>query len=767
MRIRRIILLLLALGVIVAGLWKWNDSRARAARRLAAWEARQEDEAANHPQSLSQTDIYPVVYPIPQPEIGPVDEQAWIESIRRVGPNRWYVKGGPVHLEAVPGAIVVAQTAQGHKAIRGTINRLSALQNRPTAWTPVPLFPPFGAVEDRILAALAQPSSIECVEKPLVEVLNDLSKRHGIPIRILNQKLEEAGIEPDTPISKQLDGIALRSLLETLLSELELSFLVREGELLITTPEDAESQLVLVAYPVHDLVGLEDHSATGTALTDLIESTIAPQGWDSVGGPGWQCKILDGWLIVSQTQYVHEVIGQLLQQLRSALHNDDDQMAFRARRPWSSAEERLYAALGQVMKFQFNETPLNQVVDFLRAEQPGVRIVLNSKRLEESGIKIDVPITCDLPPATLGEQLDLILKQHGLKYEIRDDLIHITSEGDADSRLEMVVYDTRLLIDPEFGILDKHQLRSLIVDLIEPDSWVRAVGETSIRTYRGLLFVNHTDTAQLRIERLLHAMETHCMPGMPSVPPLVRIEQPAAGKLLEEKLQTVVDIDYCGVPVRRVLEDLAARLDFPVWTDEVEVSTVWPGAPSAFGFPSPGGGAADVDYPNVLDAPVSLSAKGITLSGALDRLLRPCGLHASPRGHVLWVTADSYPLTWRPEVRLYNLGALSPHQDPQVVLDTLRALQIVPISQPSQRPYRQPLENVRLVAGSWLAARLPPEHHAVLEDWLIEQLTGNKPQRAVEREALLRELEVWNAIERDFEAARLQQALPFDNEGPP
>ena len=52
-------------------------------------------------------------------------------------------------------------------------------------------------------------------------------------------------------------------------------------------------------------------------LIDLITATIAPQTWDTVGGPGSiQPFETNLTLVVSQTQEVHEQIADLLQQLR-------------------------------------------------------------------------------------------------------------------------------------------------------------------------------------------------------------------------------------------------------------------------------------------------------------------------------------------------------------------------------------------------------------------------------------------------------------------
>jgi general secretion pathway protein D len=53
------------------------------------------------------------------------------------------------------------------------------------------------------------------------------------------------------------------------------------------------------------------------SLIELITTTVAPQTWDSVGGPGSIAPFANNLsLVVSQTQEVHEQIADLLQQLR-------------------------------------------------------------------------------------------------------------------------------------------------------------------------------------------------------------------------------------------------------------------------------------------------------------------------------------------------------------------------------------------------------------------------------------------------------------------
>ena len=111
-----------------------------------------------------------------------------------------------------------------------------------------------GGSETRIFEELNRNTTVDFVETPLQQAIDFLEANHNIPIEINTKKLEEAGIQIDTPISKNLKGITLRSALRLILGELELTYVVRDEVLQITTPEDAESRLITKVYPVGDLV---------------------------------------------------------------------------------------------------------------------------------------------------------------------------------------------------------------------------------------------------------------------------------------------------------------------------------------------------------------------------------------------------------------------------------------------------------------------------------------------------------------------------------
>jgi len=184
--------------------------------------------------------------------------------------------------------------------------------------------PGAGKAEQRIEAALNGPTVLVANETPLEDVIASLRDQHRIPIEIDTGALDDVGIGTDSPITRNLKGISLRSALRLMLKELELTYVICDEVLLITTPEEAESELATVVYPVRDLVRYCDAEGKQWAdfdtLIDMITSSIAPQAWDTVGGPG----SIEGMqygdadvIVLSQTQDVHREIVSLLDKLRS------------------------------------------------------------------------------------------------------------------------------------------------------------------------------------------------------------------------------------------------------------------------------------------------------------------------------------------------------------------------------------------------------------------------------------------------------------------
>lgn len=111
-----------------------------------------------------------------------------------------------------------------------------------------------GPAERKILEQLDAPTTLEFIETPLQDVIEYLKDLHDIEIQIDTKALDDVGIGSDTPITRNLKGVSLRSALRLMLRELDLTYMIENEVLLITTPEEAETRLSTKVYPVADLV---------------------------------------------------------------------------------------------------------------------------------------------------------------------------------------------------------------------------------------------------------------------------------------------------------------------------------------------------------------------------------------------------------------------------------------------------------------------------------------------------------------------------------
>jgi len=187
---------------------------------------------------------------------------------------------------------------------------------------------------ERIKQALAESlksSGLEFTDEPLENVVNFLQDEYGIPIQLDVPALEGAGLTADEPMTVNLQNISLRSAIRLLLKPKNLTYIIRNEVLIITTPEVAEHELVVCVYEVRDLVTVfprraktkGDKSATADfdSLIDAITSCVHTETWSENGGGEANIRPLpsSGLLIVSQTQAVHEGIADLLSVIRATL----------------------------------------------------------------------------------------------------------------------------------------------------------------------------------------------------------------------------------------------------------------------------------------------------------------------------------------------------------------------------------------------------------------------------------------------------------------
>ncbi len=170
------------------------------------------------------------------------------------------------------------------------------------------------------------------------------------------ESLADIGVDPDTPITLRLNNVTLEVLLDRVLAKasdpvLPASWAVQDGILTISSDDVLRQNTILEIYDVRDLLfevpdfdnapqfniqssggssgGQSPFSGGGTqiqlttredrvtAISDLIQSSVDPDGWADAGGDTSSLTSLNGNFIITTTpRYHREVIG-LLNKLRS------------------------------------------------------------------------------------------------------------------------------------------------------------------------------------------------------------------------------------------------------------------------------------------------------------------------------------------------------------------------------------------------------------------------------------------------------------------
>lgn len=235
-------------------------------------------------------------------------------------------------------------------AVVAAITLLTALPCM--AEPPTPVFwahgPESGRVS-RIHEVLSEPLSergLKFEGTHIQQVVAFLRDEYEIEVQLDLQALDDLGISPDDPIDVDLQRISLASALRIMLRQLDLTYIISDEVLLITSEEEALTRLTVAVYPVGDLLvrkgggqGQTEAAATSSddstnndegdakptrpngynmdALINVIISNVVSDTWVQNGGPEAEIVPLQpGLLVISQTQDVHEQIANLLTAIR-------------------------------------------------------------------------------------------------------------------------------------------------------------------------------------------------------------------------------------------------------------------------------------------------------------------------------------------------------------------------------------------------------------------------------------------------------------------
>ena len=339
-------------------------------------------------------------------------------------------------------------------------------------------------------ARLAAKVTVDFSDSSLREVLTWLREKQGLVVLLENDAMSDIGILPGDPVSDRLDETPIYQFLNRLRS-LGLAWYFEDDILHVTSTEVAEERLTTIPYNIGDLIDVGYDLDT---LREVIESAVATDTWDTVGGSG-VVSFLGDVIFVRQTDNVQREISGLLAALRKhgrrTFALDPPQHALLRRK----LEENVTVA--------FRDTPLERAVEQL-AEKAQTDIRLDMPALRTTGVRQRQPITLSLTDRKLKTVLQAMLIDLNLTWILRDGVLWLTTFEEAETFCKTAVYDVRDLCRDD---AESIALVDAITSQTQATSWDDVGGPGTVKFPRpGTLVISNTESV---LDEVLDLLETY------------------------------------------------------------------------------------------------------------------------------------------------------------------------------------------------------------------------------------------------------------------
>ncbi|MCA9199323.1 MAG: hypothetical protein KDA87_17375 [Planctomycetales bacterium] len=220
----------------------------------------------------------------------------------------WDDMGGEGNAQMLGDVLFVRQTEAIHVQIAGLLQAIRSPGRQTFVADPL--------ANLEIRDKLKSTTTVNFDDTPLEEAVRILSQQTSVDIRLDRMALREKRIRGREPISLRLADRDLGTILKVMLGEFELSTVLQDGVLWVTSVD--EPTLRTAVYDVRDLCQNSDES---DALAEAITSQTDPDSWSELGGEGSLDFITAGTLVIENSDEVHNLVLQLLQNYRTALRS--------------------------------------------------------------------------------------------------------------------------------------------------------------------------------------------------------------------------------------------------------------------------------------------------------------------------------------------------------------------------------------------------------------------------------------------------------------
>jgi len=234
-----------------------------------------------------------------------------------VAPESWRPAGGQGTVEPAEGVLRVVQTDSVHYQILAFCERLRAARGLPLRSRHDPRKFALTTRLDRARAKLSEPVAANFHEPtPLVRIVADLEQLTDTKILIDWLALHAQGMSPGVEGSLNCVNTPLSEALDDLLRPMGLAYRVVDADTLeVTTRRTVAARLELEFHPVGDLL---TEGVTAASLMERIKDQVAGATWTEAGGPGvLHFDEPSRCLIVLQAQPAQFELEELLERWRA------------------------------------------------------------------------------------------------------------------------------------------------------------------------------------------------------------------------------------------------------------------------------------------------------------------------------------------------------------------------------------------------------------------------------------------------------------------
>jgi WD40 repeat protein len=452
------------------------------------------------------------LYPVRDLAVDGEEGQALIDLITSaVTPDTWEELGGPgsiILYKAIHSLVVRDTTIGTHRQIELLLESIRAVRfalRTNAAVQPRWVF--HTETRKQFDEALGQRIDLDVGGATIEQVVDLLRQTTGANIHV--DAAHVGQLAPDASFTCHLAGLPMSVALRRMLSEQYLSLINDRGIGVLTTEEQAAGRLEPRFYPAPDLT---KNGEGADSLIDLITSTVVPDSWEELFGPGSiRFYLAAQSLLIRQTPEAHAQVVTLLSNLRAIRAAVGTEAAIVPR--WCNQTERsekLDVALDEPIDLEFDRVPLQDFFQDLR-QRTRVNIHLDKRQLTDANVSLDALITCRVEQVPLRAALDRSLAEYGLAVVDEDGIGVIMSLQSRGERLSSRLYPVSDLTQ---SVEKAQSLIDLITSTVVPDSWDNVSGPGSVKFYpaANCLLIRQTVDIHRQIHTFLSAQRQRAAP---------------------------------------------------------------------------------------------------------------------------------------------------------------------------------------------------------------------------------------------------------------